>query len=65
MVKIAALMSLVICFLPWHLVGEVLPTQGELIYQNDLSSAESVKDWVMEGPGELAFSDGWMEMWSP
>ena len=37
----------------------------KLIYQSAMDSAASVKDWVMEGPGHLKFSDGWMEMRSP
>jgi hypothetical protein len=36
-----------------------------LIYDNDLSTAEKVQDWVMEGPGEIEFADGWMHMHSP
>jgi unsaturated rhamnogalacturonyl hydrolase len=39
--------------------------QGKLIYKNKLNSNKSVKDWIMEGPGELKFKSGWMEMWSP
>ncbi|MEY3001434.1 MAG: hypothetical protein RL648_1648 [Verrucomicrobiota bacterium] len=42
-----------------------LPQAGRLIYQNNLGSPEDVDDWVMEGPGELAFKDGWMEVYSP
>ncbi len=40
-------------------------SKGELLYQSKMDSSESVKDWVMEGPGEIAFEDGWMRMWSP
>lgn len=36
-----------------------------MLYENKLDSEESVKDWVMEGPGKLKFNDGWMDMWSP
>lgn len=39
--------------------------KGKLIYQNSFKTKDDVKDWVMEGPGELKFSDGWMEMYSP
>lgn len=39
--------------------------KGELIYRNSLSKPEDVKAWVMEGAGEVSFSDGWMQMWSP
>ena len=38
--------------------------RGELLYERSFGSAEDVADWVMEGPGELAFEDGWMRMWS-
>jgi hypothetical protein len=36
-----------------------------LIYSNDFLTPEHVSDWVMEGPGQLKFKDGWMEMYSP
>ncbi len=39
--------------------------KGKLIYENKFDSRESVQDWVMEGPGELKFGSGWMDMWSP
>ncbi|MBY5959392.1 YesU family protein [Membranicola marinus] len=39
--------------------------KGALIYENDLSGPEDVKDWVMEGPGVTEFRDRWMEMYSP
>lgn len=39
--------------------------KGELIYQNSLFSAESAKDWKMEGPGKVEFKNSWMEMYSP
>ncbi len=42
---------------------EVQP--GKLLYQNDFSSATEVADWIMEGPGQLEFKDGWMQMYSP
>ncbi len=41
-----------------------LPQKGKTIYENSLSGRDMVKGWVMEGPGELKFSDGWMEMFS-
>ncbi len=41
------------------------PKKGALLYSNDLSSAEEVRNWVMEGPGKTEFSDGWMQMYSP
>jgi len=39
--------------------------KSELLYKNDFSKASLVKDWVMEGPGEVEFRNGWMEMYSP
>lgn len=39
--------------------------KGELIYANDLSKPEDVKDWVMEGPGKTEFREGWMHLFSP
>ncbi|MEC9263106.1 MAG: DUF1961 family protein [Pseudomonadota bacterium] len=39
--------------------------KGALLYSNPLSSPASIADWVMEGPGELTFKDGWMQMYSP
>lgn len=41
------------------------PEPGQLLYQSSFDSPESVADWVMEGPGEIAFDKGWMEMHSP
>ncbi len=38
---------------------------GKLIYQASLEQADSVSDWVMEGPGQVSFKDGWMHMQSP
>ncbi len=37
----------------------------KLVYQSSMASASSIKDWTMEGPGRLRFSDGWMNMDSP
>lgn len=41
------------------------PEKGKLIYENDFSNKGKLSDWIMEGPGELKFADGWMEMYSP
>lgn len=38
---------------------------GELLYESSMTNAESVEGWRMEGPGEVAFKDGWMHMQSP
>ena len=40
----------------------VADLKGDLIYSNDLASAENVQDWVMEGPGLLEFSGGWLSV---
>ncbi|WP_439481265.1 DUF1961 family protein [Cyclobacterium plantarum] len=39
--------------------------KGELIYQNNMDSEGAVNEWIMEGPGQVRFKDGWMEMYSP
>lgn len=39
-------------------------TSLQPVYSNDLSTRGDVGDWVMEGPGETVFRDGWMEMYS-
>lgn len=38
--------------------------KGDLLYENALSEAGLLKDWVMEGPGKLDYQDGWMHMYS-
>jgi len=40
-------------------------TKGDLLYHSDFASKESVKDWQMEGPGEIIFGDDWLQMFSP
>jgi hypothetical protein len=39
--------------------------EGKSLYQTRMDSAESMKGWVMEGPGRAEFADGWMTMYSP
>jgi hypothetical protein len=39
--------------------------KGDLLYDNPLSSKQEVSDWIMEGPGNIEFKEGWMEMYSP
>lgn len=36
----------------------------QLVYSNDLSTRSDISGWVMEGPGQTVFRDGWMEMYS-
>lgn len=38
---------------------------GDLLYRATMADAESVAGWRMEGPGKVAFKDGWMQMQSP
>lgn len=40
-------------------------TKGKLIYRNTLSDKEAMKGWVMEGPGQMEFREGWMHVYSP
>lgn len=35
---------------------------GKNIYTNALSRQQDIADWKMEGPGLVAFNDGWMEI---
>ena len=39
--------------------------KGRLIYENALTEKDSLGEWVMEGPGKIKISDGWMEMHAP
>jgi len=39
--------------------------KGELLYSTSMGTASSIEGWKMEGPGEIVFKDGWMEMYSP
>ena len=41
---------------------EVRDRRGQLLVDVPLGSAEEVRDWVLEGPGEITFPDGWMQM---
>ncbi|UTF60421.1 DUF1961 family protein [Gilvimarinus sp. DA14] len=50
---------------PQQVQTDTLPEPGPLLYRADFASAESVSDWVMEGPGEVYFDQGWMTMLSP
>lgn len=44
---------------------DTMPHKGTLLYKNAFGTREDLKSWVMEGPGELRFSGGWMDMFSP
>ncbi|MGL1959043.1 MAG: YesU family protein [Colwellia sp.] len=39
--------------------------KDKLLYQTNFSTKNSVKNWKMEGPGQLEFIDYWMQMYSP
>jgi len=43
---------------------DAYPKKGKLVYENTFSSPESVKGWIMEGPGTVKVHDGWMELYS-
>ncbi|MBC8870588.1 MAG: DUF1961 family protein [Planctomycetes bacterium] len=36
--------------------------RGRLLYEAKLVDEQDVRDWVLEGPGEISFEDGWMKM---
>jgi len=62
------LLSIIICLVSLHNCysqNDINTLRGKLIYENSMSHAQMVKDWKMEGPGELKFNNGWMEMYSP
>ncbi|MBD3266896.1 DUF1961 family protein, partial [bacterium] len=48
---------------PTNLPNEL--NAGKLLYQASMEQPVSVNDWVMEGPGQVSFKDGWMHMQSP
>ncbi len=39
--------------------------KGKMIYNNSLSNAEIVKDWVLEGPAKIEFNNNWLNIYSP
>lgn len=39
--------------------------KGKLIYTNSLSTSESVKNWVLEGPAKIEFHNNWLNIYSP
>lgn len=45
--------------------GDCFYKKGKLLYDNNFKSAGQLTDWIMEGPGELGFNDGWMHMFAP
>jgi len=66
--KYILLSTIALFFVLNHAHTQVLVSdfvKDQLIYQNTLGTQEAVKDWKMEGPGVVVFSDGWMRMYSP
>jgi hypothetical protein len=47
-----------------HLAFGQYYTKGTLLYSNSLSVPPDTAGWIMEGPGEIDFIDGWMQMYS-
>ena len=43
-------------------VYPVEQAKGDLLYENPMSDSVLFTDWIMEGPGQLQFKDGWMHM---
>lgn len=44
---------------------EQIPEKKQLLYSRSLSQPLDTQDWIMEGPGEVGFENGWMQMHSP
>ena len=40
-------------------------SKGNFLYENSMSNAEILNDWVLEGPGKIEFNDNWMHFFSP
>jgi len=41
---------------------EIDQRRGRLLFEAKLVEQAEVSDWVLEGPGEVSFEDGWMKM---
>jgi hypothetical protein len=39
--------------------------KGKLLYENSLSKESDLENWIMEGPAQTEFKEGWMHMYSP
>ncbi len=65
--SVILLLSLPVLFCKSNFISnaEPYPEKGKLIYENDFSNKAKLGDWIMEGPGELKFVGGWMELFSP
>ena len=66
-IKTLRIFYLAVCLYPFchSLNGEPLPAKGQLLYDNSLNDRQNVNDWIMEGPGNTKFINGWMQMHSP
>jgi hypothetical protein len=40
-------------------------SKGNFLYENSMSNAEILNDWVLEGPGKIEFNDNWIHFFSP
>lgn len=40
-------------------------SKGNFLYENSMSNAAILNDWVLEGPGKIEFNDNWMHFISP
>ena len=40
-------------------------SKGKFLYENSMSNADILNDWVLEGPGKIEFKDHWMHFFSP
>ena len=40
-------------------------SKGKFLYENSMSNAEILNDWVLEGPGKIEFIGNWMHFFSP
>jgi hypothetical protein len=40
-------------------------SKGNFLYENSMSNAAILNDWVLEGPGKIEFNDNWMHFFSP
>lgn len=63
--KIVLIMLMVLGQLTSHTITAQPYQKGSLLYSNSLASKANVSDWIMEGAGQVEFTNGWMKMFSP
>jgi hypothetical protein len=65
----ATLSVFIISFACSHCLAQTPSSFGieteKLLYHSAMDSSTSLTDWIMEGPGQIEFADGWMKMRSP